>query len=309
MRTPAPVFSNALDGAEGLVDADARLAEGLGDARRRRPRPRSARMRAPAWNSSTRVPKALKIEATCAPVAPAPSTIIEAGIDVSDQASLCVAVSSKPGHVEPPADATGAEDDLVGDEAQAALGLERVRVDEARRAGVFVHGDARRLELPAEHGVLAHVVDDLAHARQQPRIVERRLADGDAVAPELPRVAHEPRRVRQRAHRHRSVVRRHAAESRRARRAPCARRGRPRASAATSPAGPAPMTTTSNMLVRVAHVRSSASQRSARSPGMKPYSPPRVTTKRGKPAQAPRDRPPRNREARRRRRARRRRDP
>ena len=243
-------------------------------------------MRAPAWNRSTRVPKALKIDATCTPVAPAPSTIIEAGIDVSDQASLCVAVSSKPGtssrRLTPPVQTTI----LVGAEAQAALRRERVCVEESRRARVFVHGDARCLELPAERSVLAHVVDDLTHAQKEPRIIERRLADGDPEAPELLRVADEPRRVRQRAHRYRPVVRRHATDlagrdERRARAEVSRAQGRdePRRS------GPNDSDVDDDVetlvpAAHVAHVRSSASQRSARSPGKKPYSPPRVTTKR-----------------------------
>ena len=37
--------------------------------------------------------KALKIEATCAPVAPAPITIIDGGIEVRPHASLWVAVN------------------------------------------------------------------------------------------------------------------------------------------------------------------------------------------------------------------------
>ena len=192
-------------------------------------------MRAPAWNSSTRVPNALKIDATCTPVAPAPSTSIEAGTDVSDQASLCVAVSSNPGtssrRLTPPVQTMI----LSATRRRPLLRRERVRVEEARGARVFVHGDARGLELPAEHGVLAHVVDDLAHARQQPRIVERRLADGDPVAPELPRVAHEPRRVRQRAHRHRSVVRRHAADRAARHERACGARGHPRVTRRRAP--------------------------------------------------------------------------
>ena len=55
------------------------------------------RMRGPAWKSWTREPNALKIEATCTPVAPPPMTSIDGGTAVRLQASLWVAVSSKPG--------------------------------------------------------------------------------------------------------------------------------------------------------------------------------------------------------------------
>src|SRR5215468_9459919 len=44
------------------------------------------RIRGPASNSSTLDPKALKIEATCAPVAPPPITSIEEGTEVRLQA-------------------------------------------------------------------------------------------------------------------------------------------------------------------------------------------------------------------------------
>ena len=40
------------------------------------------RMRGPAWKSWTREPKALKIEATCTPVAPPPMTSIDGGTEV-----------------------------------------------------------------------------------------------------------------------------------------------------------------------------------------------------------------------------------
>ena len=80
-------------------------------------------------------------------------------------------------------------DHLLGDEAQSALGHECVRIQESRCARALVDADGRSRELPVEHRVRADVVDDLAHARQQARIIQHRLADGDAVTPELPRVA------------------------------------------------------------------------------------------------------------------------
>ena len=54
------------------------------------------RMRGAASNRVTRDPKALKIEATWTPVAPAPITSSESGADSRRQASLWVQVSSKP---------------------------------------------------------------------------------------------------------------------------------------------------------------------------------------------------------------------
>src|SRR4029077_7038194 len=55
------------------------------------------RMRRPVWKSWIRDPYALKIEATCTPVAPAPMTSIDDGTDVKLQASLWVFANSEPG--------------------------------------------------------------------------------------------------------------------------------------------------------------------------------------------------------------------
>jgi hypothetical protein len=68
------------------------------------------RMRGPVWKSWMREPNALKIEATCTPVAPAPMTSIDGGTEVKLQASLCVFVNSKPGtgsrRLKPPVQTT-----------------------------------------------------------------------------------------------------------------------------------------------------------------------------------------------------------
>ena len=55
------------------------------------------RMRGATSTRWTREPNALKIDATCTPVAPAPMTSIDGGTEDRLHASLCVAVSSKPG--------------------------------------------------------------------------------------------------------------------------------------------------------------------------------------------------------------------
>ena len=55
------------------------------------------RIRGAASNSVTCDPKALKIEASCTPVAPAPITSIEGGARERVQASLWVHARSKPG--------------------------------------------------------------------------------------------------------------------------------------------------------------------------------------------------------------------
>ena len=75
-----------------------------------------------------------------------------------------------------------------------------------------MHGHAQRIDLFAPSRTGTHVVDDLADAREQPRVIEHRLAHRNAVLSELPRLADQPRRVSQRSHGHRSVIGRHAAE-------------------------------------------------------------------------------------------------
>ena len=55
------------------------------------------KMRGAASKIVTWDPKALKIEATCTPVAPAPITSIDGGAEEKPQASLWVHVKSKPG--------------------------------------------------------------------------------------------------------------------------------------------------------------------------------------------------------------------
>ena len=92
----------------------------------------------------------------------------------------------------------------------------------------------------------AHVVDDLAHPREQPRIVEHRLAHGDAVATELAGFADQPGGMGQCPHRDGSVVGRHAAKLV-AGYEGCAGAQVCRAERGNTPAGPAPMTMTSNI--------------------------------------------------------------
>ena len=58
----------------------------------------------------------------------------------------------------------------------------------------------------------AHIVDDLAHAREQPGVLKYRLAYGDAVLTELASFSQQPSSMGQCPHRHWSVIRRHAAK-------------------------------------------------------------------------------------------------
>ena len=78
-----------------------------------------------ASNRVTCDPKALKMEASCTPVAPAPTTSIDGGTEESPQASLCVLVSSNPGSGSrrdiPPVQMTNRSDRNTGPLAVATV--------------------------------------------------------------------------------------------------------------------------------------------------------------------------------------------
>src|SRR5262249_46363721 len=128
----------------------------------------------------------------------------------------------------------------------------------------------------------ADVFHHATDACEQAWIVERRWADIDTVLAELACVAHEPRRMCQRSHRHGSFARRHPAERvPRDERRLGAEIRRPQGGGAAG--GPGAEDDDIPTRAAPTHAFRSASQRRARSPGMKPYSPPRVTTNRGNP--------------------------
>ena len=79
------------------------------------------------------------------------------------------------------------------------LGLDHVRINEPSDAGVLVKRDPGPLEILAQQRLRADVTGDLADAIEQPRVVERGFAGGDAVARELPGFPDQARGVRQRA--------------------------------------------------------------------------------------------------------------
>ena len=203
------------------------------------------RIRGAASNRVTRDPKALKIEASCTPVAPAPTTSIDGGTEESRQASLCVLVSSNPGSGSrrdiPPVQMMNRSDCSTGPLAAR----DGVRVDEPGGAGMLVHRDARRPQLLAEQRVRAHLAGDLPDALQQPWVVQPGFPRGDAVARELSGLADEARGVGEGADRHGPVVGRDPAERVARDRARSARRVARPERAATTPAGPAPTTRTS----------------------------------------------------------------
>jgi hypothetical protein len=150
------------------------------------------------------------------------------------------------GDREPPAHAARANDELVSLKTQPGLGDDGVRIDEARSAGMLVDDHSQRINLLPQGRMRTHIVDDLAHTRKQSRIVQHRLSHGYAVLTELARLAHQPAGMGKRPHRTgpslaamppnsvlaTSVVRAPSSAARRA---------------ASTPAGPAPITTTSGI--------------------------------------------------------------
>ena len=206
------------------------------------------RMRGPAWKSWTREPKALKIEATCTPVAPAAHDQHRRR-DRGQAPGIAVGGGQlEAGDWKPPARAARAKDELVSLQAQSTLGFDGVRIDEARSAGLFMDRHSQPVQVLAPKRMRAHGVDDLAHAREQPGIFEHRLAYGDAVVTELASFSDQPGSMGQCANRHRSVIGRHAAElvagDERCPRAQLCRTAR-----GNTPAGPAPITMTSIMFL------------------------------------------------------------
>jgi hypothetical protein len=75
-----------------------------------------------------------------------------------------------------------------------------------------VHDDAGSVDLLAEGRMAARFADDLTHAVEQLRIIERERARGYPIALELPRLAKQSRCMGEGAHRDRTIVGRHAAE-------------------------------------------------------------------------------------------------
>ena len=85
------------------------------------------------------------------------------------------------------------------------LGFDGVRVDEPRGPSVLVQDHTGVLQLGAQHGVLGDLGDHLTHPGEQPAIVQGGGAHLDAVPVQVPRLAAEPGRLRQRADRNGAV--------------------------------------------------------------------------------------------------------
>jgi hypothetical protein len=82
--------------------------------------------------------------------------------------------------------------------------------DEAGGARAFVNGHTHAFNVITPYRMLAHVLDDLAHAHQQLRVIKNRLTDRNAIPAELSSFPEQPGCLSQYSHGNWSVIRRHA---------------------------------------------------------------------------------------------------
>ena len=161
------------------------------------------RMRGPRWKSCTREPKALKTEATCAPGAAADHQHRRRHRG-QPQASLCVLVNSNPGtssrRLIPPVQR------MNFPPAAAARSWFRSCADRRTARRRRVRTPTQRIDLLAPCRTGTHIVGNLADPREQPRVIQHRLIDRDAVLPELPSLSHQPGRMGQRPDGDRPIV-------------------------------------------------------------------------------------------------------
>jgi hypothetical protein len=85
-------------------------------------------------------------------------------------------------------------------------------VDEACSTSSFVNGHSSAFNLFSTDRMLAQIMDDFAHARQQPGILKNRLAYGDAIPFQLPSFPEQPGCIGQCSHGNRSVIGRHTSK-------------------------------------------------------------------------------------------------
>ena len=140
-------------------------------------------------------PKALKIDATCAPVAPAPITTSDFGTAFKVNAAAGVTVSAVPGTSIVTAHAAGADDDSLAATTEPSALRYAMRIGEPHVSRVFEKGNACSAYLLQKRGVIPRLVDDFGGARGELRVIERRRAYRDTVTRQLFCLAHEPRRV------------------------------------------------------------------------------------------------------------------
>ena len=85
-------------------------------------------------------------------------------------------------------------------------------VGEACNASVLVDGHPQGVDLLAQGRMRTRILDDLAHARKQPGIIQYRLAHADAVLTQLSSFADQAGCMGQGPHRNWSVVGCHTAK-------------------------------------------------------------------------------------------------
>ena len=113
---------------------------------------------------------------------------------------------------EPPAHPARTDDDLFALQLEPTFSFDRVRVNKPRGAGSIANRYSYRIDLLAKGRMRLHLVNDFAHTREQPRILEHRVAYGDAIPTELAGFPDQPGGMGQCAHRNWSVISRQAAK-------------------------------------------------------------------------------------------------
>src|SRR6266403_5009834 len=96
------------------------------------------------------------------------------------------------GDREPPAHTASANDDLFSLKPEAVLGFNGVLVGKACNASVLVDGHSQGVDLLAQGRMRTRILDDLARAREQPGIIQHRLAYADAVLTQLSSFTNQP---------------------------------------------------------------------------------------------------------------------
>jgi hypothetical protein len=99
-----------------------------------------------------------------------------------------------------------ANNDFFSLKPKPTLAFDGMFVDEASNASVLVDRHSQRIDLRTKRRMRAHIVDDLAHTRKQPGVIQHRLPDIDAVLTQLPSLADQSGCMGQSPHRNRPVI-------------------------------------------------------------------------------------------------------
>jgi hypothetical protein len=118
----------------------------------------------------------------------------------------------KAGDRKPSAHAPRANDDLLSLKPHSAFSFDGVLIGEAHSAGLFVDGNSQGIDLPAQSGMRAHIVDDLAHTHQELVVLQHRFAYSNTILGELSSFSNEPGGMGECPHGNWSVVGGHTAK-------------------------------------------------------------------------------------------------